>query len=125
MLTKIIVALVPVAAVLLLPLLLCQKSSGYYVWIWSGYVVVTSGLIVSALWIMTDTIPQTDPQDGFPMSPVGDATFGRLFHGFGFLVSIPMLLYVVTVELPWVFKDLPRRGNRIEKANKHRRDSSK
>jgi len=42
------------------------------------------------------------------MSPIGDASLGRLVHALGFLVSIPMLVYLASLGLPWALKGWPR-----------------
>ena len=105
---KLILALVPVAGAILVPLLLSRKSSRYYSILWSIYVVAALAVFLSALWSMLNQEPPRDPQGGFPMSPIGNASLGRLVHAVGFLVSIPVLLYLLTLGLPWVFKGWPR-----------------
>lgn len=99
-----ILGLTPLAAILLGPLILYPKSSLSYIKLWSAYGIVTSGVILSFVWLMMNTPHPPNPQAGFPMSPIGNATVGRLIHAAGFLTAIPMALYVFTIGLPWVFR---------------------
>ena len=101
---KIFATLFPVAVFLLLPLVLTPKSSSSYIRIWSSYALVTTTIILSGVWIIVNSTPPKNPQSGSPMSPIGNATLGRLIHTAGFMISIPMLLYIFTLGLPWAFK---------------------
>lgn len=108
---KIFATLFPIAVFLLLPLVFTPKSSSGYIRIWSAYAIITTTAILSAAWVMANSIPTKHPQSGSPMSPIGNATLGTLIHALGFFLSIPMLLYILTLGLPWALKRWPHGRN--------------
>ncbi|MAS93788.1 MAG: hypothetical protein CMO55_11405 [Verrucomicrobiales bacterium] len=101
--------LVLFGVILFLPLLVFPKRSRSYIWIWGFYLLGTLTLILTKGWELSTRGP-ISPPDGTPMSPIGGASLGEFLYGFAFLISIPLLLYVLTFGLPWFFKGWPPHG---------------
>lgn len=101
----IILLVAVVFCVTIAPLLVCNKSSRLYRVLWWIYMVASLLVFSPALWEMMTMVPAGNPTPG-PTGPYGNASAGRWLHGLGFLASIPMMLYLITIGRP--SKRVPR-----------------
>jgi hypothetical protein len=62
-----------IAGITLIPLYLCRKSSVFYIPIWSIYAVGVVVIVLDVVWKIISFERPENPQDGTPMSPIGDA----------------------------------------------------
>ncbi len=96
-----------VAGIVLVPLFLCRKSSIFYIPIWSIYAVGVVAIVLDVVWKIISFERPENPQDGTPMSPIGDVTEAHIITAIVFLLAILIGLYTFTVGLPWAFKNWP------------------